>query len=302
MFINSFSSAMREKFGSKVYKLSLSGGMTCPNRDGTLDTRGCIFCGSAGAGEFAAPLRSDLDTQIEEAKKKVAFKAKNAKYIAYFQDFTNTYAPAEKLYNLFTPVVERSDIAALSIATRPDCLPDDVLEVLSQLNRKKPVWVELGLQTIHSDTSRYIRRGYELPVFDKALSDLRSIGVETIVHQILGLPGETKEMMWETTSYIARSGADGIKLHLLYVLRDTDLAEDYKMGRFKTLELSEYIDILEGCIRRLPPEMIIHRMTGDGPKARLIAPLWSGDKKKVLSSINSAFLKHNIIQGSLYNM
>ena len=302
MYINSFSTAMREKFGTKVYKLSLSGGMTCPNRDGKCGTRGCIFCGDSGSGDFAAPLRSDLDTQIEEAKKRVAFKSAGCAFIAYFQDYTNTYAPAEKLYNLFAPVIEREDISALSIATRPDCLPDEVLEVLSRLNKIKPVWVELGLQTAHEESARYIRRGYELPVFEKAMADLKGIGVETVVHQILGLPGETKEMMWETSSYIGKSGADGIKLHLLYVLRGTDLAEDFLAGKFKTLELDEYIDILEGCIRRLPPEMIIHRITGDGPKSRLIAPLWSGDKKKVLAAINKAFQQRCVIQGSLFDM
>lgn len=302
MYINSFSTAMRKKFGTKVYKLSLSGGMTCPNRDGKCGTRGCIFCGDSGSGDFAAPLRTDLDSQIEEAKQRVAFKSAGCAFIAYFQDYTNTYAPAEKLYELFAPVIEREDISALSIATRPDCLPDDVLKVLSRLNKIKPVWVELGLQTMHESSARYIRRGYELPVFEKAMKDLKSIGVETVVHQILGLPGETKEMMWDTSSYIGKSGADGIKLHLLYVLRGTDLAEDYLAGKFKTLELEEYIDILEGCIRRLPPEMIIHRMTGDGPKARLIAPLWSGDKKKVLASINKAFQQNSVIQGSLFDM
>ena len=298
MYINTFSAAMRKKFGCKVYKLSLSGGMTCPNRDGTLGERGCIFC--SGAGEFAAPVCGDMSAQIEAAKAHVSFKAgDDCRYIAYFQDYTNTYAPVSYLEPLFASVIDRPDIAALSIATRPDCLPDNVIGLLARLRKKKPVWVELGLQTIHEKTAEYIRRGYDLPVFENAVKKLKCAGIEVVVHQIIGLPGETPEMIWQTAEYISASGADGIKLHLLYVCRDTDLAEDYTAGKFRTLEPDEYISLLEGCILRISPEVVIHRMTGDGAKKSLVAPLWSADKKKVLNMINSAFRRDNIIQGSL---
>lgn len=298
MYINTFSSAMRKRFGCKVYKLSLSGGMTCPNRDGTLGERGCIFC--SGAGEFAAPVCGDIGAQFEAAKARVSFKAgKDCRYIAYFQDYTNTYAPVSYLDPLFSSVIDRPETAALSIATRPDCLPDDVIGLLSRLRRKKPVWVELGLQTVHEKTAQYIRRGYELPVFESAVKKLKSIGAEVIVHQIIGLPGETPDMIWETSEYISASGADGIKLHLLYVCSGTDLAADYRSGKFRTLDPDEYISLLEGCIMRISPEIVIHRMTGDGAKSSLIAPLWSADKKKVLNLINSSFVRDDVVQGSL---
>ncbi len=283
---NSFNKEMKRRFGCKIYKLALSGGMTCPTRDGTLGTRGCIFCSAHGSGDFAAPKCESIAAQIESAKKLVSKKAKDAKYIAYFQDYTNTYAPVEYLRELFYPAIEPDDIVALSIGTRPDCLPDDVIELLSELNKIKPVFVELGLQTIHPQTAEYIRRGYDLPVFDKAVEDLSANGIEVVVHVILGLPGETREMMLQTVDYVGKSRAKGIKLQLLHVLNGTDLAEDYRQGRFKTLDMDIYIDILIECLRILPPDMIIHRLTGDGAKRDLIAPMWSADKKRVLNEIN----------------
>lgn len=297
MYYHSFNQAMRRQFGDKVYKLALDGGMGCPNRDGTCGVRGCIFCSEQGSGDFAAPRCADIRQQLEAAKARVRQKAPNARYIAYFQSFTNTYAPLAYLEALFTQTINQADIVALSIATRPDCLPPETVELLMRLNRIKPVWVELGLQTIFDDTARYIRRGYALPVFDDAMRRLKQAGLTVIVHQILGLPGETRQMMVETTRYIAASGAGGIKLQLLHVLEGTDLAADWRAGRVPILELEEYLSILADCLRVLPPEMIIHRLTGDGPKRILLAPVWSGDKKRVLNEMNRYFIRENVIQG-----
>ena len=295
MHWNNLNDHLKTKYGTKVYKLALSSGCSCPNRDGTLDSRGCIFCD--GAGAFAES--GDIPTQLEQAKRRVAAKTgDNSKYIAYFQSFTNTYGSVERLEPLYRQAMEPEEVAALSIATRPDCLPQEVLDMLARLQKVKPVWVELGLQTIWPDTARYIRRGYDLPVYDEAVKKLHAIGVEVIVHQILGLPGENREMMVETTRYIGTSGADGIKFHLLHVLRGTDLAVDWQTGRFRTLELEEYISILEDCVRNIPREMVIHRLTGDGAKKDLLAPLWSGDKKRVLNAIHAAFQRDNVEQGS----
>ncbi len=300
MSYRSFSSEIRRRFGEKLYKLSLDGGMSCPNRDGTIGFGGCIFC-SGGSGEFAAGQRPSIEEQLENARARVAFKTGGkGRYIAYFQSYTNTYAPAPQLRELFMPIIQRDDIAVLDIATRPDCLGDDILELLAELNEIKPVWVELGLQTIHESTARYIRRGYPLPVYDRAVSKLKELGIEVIVHMILGLPGETDEMIYETASYIAKSGADGIKLQLLHVLHGTDLAAEYEAGKFETLTIEHYTELLEGCISRLRPKMTVHRITGDGAKRELIAPMWSADKKKVLNYINSAFERHGLVQGSLY--
>lgn len=270
----------KKQFGEKLYKISLDGGMSCPNRDGNLDTRGCIFCSAGGSGDFTPDRRMPLDEQIDDAKKRVASKYKGTHYIAYFQAYTNTYAPVEKLRALFMPVIKREDIAVLSIATRPDCLSDEVLDLLRELNDIKPVWVELGLQTIHEKTADYIRRGYSLPVYDKAMRDLDKIGIHTITHLILGLPGETKEDMLQSVRYVAACGSQGIKLQLLHVLKGTDLASDYEKGLFRTLSFDEYMDLLADCVRLLPKDMVVHRLTGDGPKNLLIAPLWSAEKKE----------------------
>ena len=298
--INSFNSAMKKRFGCKIYKLSLSGGMTCPTRDGTLGTRGCIFCSAKGSGDFAAEPCEDIAEQIKIAKALVAAKAKDAKYIAYFQDYTNTYAPVKRLRQLFTQAVKPDDIVALSIGTRPDCLPDDVIQLLSELNKQKPVFVELGLQTIHESTAEYIRRGYSLDVFDDAVRRLRAAGIEVVVHIIIGLPGETEEMIYDTVRYLADMRIDGIKLQLLHVLEGTDLADEYRQGKFNVLDMDKYIDILENCVRLLPPETVIHRLTGDGAKKDLIAPLWSADKKRVLNTVNTRFREDGVTQASRF--
>lgn len=290
-----------EKFGCKVYKLAISGGMTCPVRDGKISTKGCIFCSNDGSGTFCEKSTDDIYLQIEKAKLRISGKIKDGKYIAYFQDFTNTYAPVDYLKKIFYKAINHPEIVALSIATRPDCLGKDVLKLLEELNKIKPVWVELGLQTIHPSTARYIRRGYELDVFETAVKNLKEIGITVITHIILGLPFETKEMMYQTVKYLGKIGIDGVKLQLLHVLKNTDLAHEYEKGIFETLTPEEYIEILENCIELLPPEVVIHRLTGDGAKKDLIAPLWSADKKKVLNSINSAFKKDKIMQGKKFN-
>lgn len=291
---------LRETFGTKVYKLALDGGFTCPNRDGTLGSRGCIFCSEGGSGEFAQSVRGDLSVQIDKAKALVSAKAKTDKYIAYFQSFTNTYAPVSFLEGLFMQAIERDEIAALSVATRPDCLPNDVLDLLDRLNGIKPVWVELGLQTIHEESARYIRRGYPLSVYDEAVRNLRERNIDVITHIILGLPYESREQMLDTVRYAAHSGIQGIKLQLLHVLENTDLADEYRAGRFSVLEQEEYIDILCECIELLPKDMVIHRLTGDGAKRLLIAPMWSGNKKQVLNSVNRELERRGIVQGARF--
>lgn len=277
---------LRDTFGDKVYKLSLNAGFTCPNRDGKLGTKGCIFCSAGGSGDFAESSSLSITQQIERGKERVAKKIKSGKYIAYFQAYTNTYAPVEILKSKYMEAVNHRDIVALSVATRPDCLGGDVLKLLDEINKIKPVFVELGLQTIHERTARYIRRGYTLDVYDKAVSDLKKIGVNTVVHLILGLPGETKQDMLDSVKYVCESGIDGIKLQLLHVLKNTDLEKDYAQGKFKTLEMDEYLDILKSCVDIIPDNIVIHRLTGDGAKKDLISPLWSADKKKVLNAIN----------------
>lgn len=279
---------LKDTFGCKVYKIALDGGFTCPNRDGTLGTRGCIFCSGKGSGDFAESRNLSITEQIEQGKKRMERKIRDGKYIAYFQAFTNTYGPIEKLRSQFTEAMNHPDVVVLSIATRPDCLGDEVLMLLKELNQKKPVWVELGLQTIHEKTATYIRRGYPLEIYDKAVNDLKAIGVEVITHVILGLPGESKEEMLQSVSYVGDSGVNGIKLQLLHVLKNTDLEKEYLDGHFSVLTLDEYIELIVESIARLPKDMVIHRMTGDGDKKTLIAPLWSGDKKKVLNSLNQA--------------
>ena len=298
MYYHTLNEELRRRFGCKVYKLALDGGFTCPNRDGTIGARGCIFCAGDGSGAFAADRALDIPQQIEAAKVRVAGKNDGGKYIAYFQNFTNTYGSIARMERLFTQALAPEDVAALSVATRPDCLPDAVIALLQRLNTEKPVWVELGLQTIHASTAAYIRRGYPLSVYDEAVRALHARGISVITHQILGLPGETPEMMVETARYIGRSGAEGIKLHLLHVLTGTDLAADYAAGAFETLTLDAYITLLEACLRVLPREMVIHRLTGDGAKRDLLAPGWSGDKKRVINEIRRRFLADDLEQGS----
>lgn len=284
----------RQQFGEKLYKLSLNGGMTCPNRDGTLGRRGCIFCSAGGSGDFAPSSLLSIEAQIEEAKTRVSKKFKGSRYIAYFQAYTNTYAPVEYLRSLFLPVIRREDIAVLSIATRPDCLGEEVLALLEELNRIKPVWVELGLQTIHPETARYIRRGYPLEVYDRAVNSLNGLGIHTVTHVILGLPGESREQMLETVDHVVQQKSGGIKLQLLHVLEGTDLAVEYRGGRFSVMTPEEYADLVAECVSRLPEELVVHRLTGDGPKRILIAPLWSGDKKRVINTINRAIRERRV--------
>lgn len=287
----SFNKYLKDKFGQKVYKISLDGGFTCPNRDGKTGTRGCIFCSKGGSGDFAESREMSITEQIESGKKKVEKKIKSGKYIAYFQAFTNTYAPVEMLRQKYEEAINHPDIVALSIATRPDCLGDDVLRLLDEMNKIKPVFVELGLQTIHQKSAKYIRRGYDLSVYDKAVRDLKEIGVNVVVHVILGLPNESENDMLETVKYVCESGANGIKLQLLHVIDGTDLAKDYKKGLFKTLEFDEYVNLIVKCVKIIPKDIVIHRLTGDGAKKDLIAPLWSADKKRVLNAINKALME-----------
>ena len=278
---------LQERFGCKVYKLSLDGGFTCPNRDGTLDTRGCIFCSAGGSGEFAADRNRSITEQIADAKARVAAKVKDGKYIAYFQAFTNTYAPVEVLKETYEEALACPDIVALSAATRPDCLGEEVLALLAEINRQKPVFTELGLQTIHPASAAYIRRGYPLSVYDEAVENLHRIGVNVVTHVILGLPTETTADMLATVDYVCGK-TDGIKLQLLHVLEGTDLAEEYRNGRVPVMSLEEYVDLIVQCVAHIPPQVVIHRLTGDGAKKDLIAPLWSADKKRVLNAINKA--------------
>ena len=280
-----FNEYCKKTFGEKVYKISIDAGFSCPNRDGTLGNRGCIFCSKGGSGEFAPDRNLPIDEQIELAKERVKEKYKGDKYIAYFQAFTNTYAPAEKLEKIYMPVIMRKDIVALSIGTRPDCLGKDVLDLIRQLNSIKPVIIELGLQSIHEKTAKYIRRGYELNIYDEAVKNLKEIGVHVVTHVILGLPGETKQDMLSTVEHVVKTGADGIKLQLLTVLKDTDLEKEYEKGNVDVLSEEAYLDILNDCVNLLPENMVVHRLTGDPPKSILVAPCWCADKKGVLVKV-----------------
>ena len=276
----------RQKFGCKVYKLSLDAGFTCPNRDGTVGTGGCIFCSGFGGGEFAEGGPEPIAAQLQRAKGRVSEKIKEGKYIAYFQSFTNTYAPLERLRQLYWEAIAPEEIVGLAIGTRPDCLGEDVIALLQEVNAVKPVSVELGLQTIHEETARYIRRGYPAEVYLDGVKRLKEAGIEVVTHIILGLPGETVDMAVDTTRAAVAAGTDGVKFHLLHVLKNTDLAEEYAQGRFETLTMEEYGTWLKACMDALPEDTVVHRITGDGAKRDLIAPLWSADKKRVLNYLN----------------
>ncbi len=320
---------LRQQFGEKVYKLSLNGGMTCPNRDGTVGKGGCIFCSAGGSGEFAADRSLTVTEQIRLQKRALGGKKPARKYIAYFQAYTNTYAPAEYLEKIFTEAIEDDEVVVLSVATRPDCLPAEVLELLDRLNRRKPVWVELGLQTIHPQTARFIRRGYELSCFEEAVRGLRSRGIEVIVHTILGLPGEGRKEILETMDYLNRADIQGIKLQLLHILRGTDLgalyqrqaeseASDFSGTKdagivpepsqdngedcpvIRVLSMDAYIGLILDCVGHLSPDITIHRLTGDGPKELLLAPLWSSRKRTVLNTIHSRMKEEEVWQGKYY--
>lgn len=296
----SLDAMLRERFGEKVYKLALNAGCTCPNRDGTLDTRGCIFCSAGGSGDFAGDAQLPIAEQIAAQKVLLSRKRPANKFIAYFQAYTNTYGPLPKLAKVYGEAIRQPEVVALSIGTRPDCLGEEVLQLLSELNRVKPVWVELGLQTIHPQTARYIRRGYELPCFQQAVEQLRSCGLEVIVHTILGLPGEGQREILETMEYLNGMDIQGTKLQLLHVLQGTDLALDYEKGRFQVYTRDEYIRLLISCLEILSPSIVIHRITGDGPKKLLLAPAWSSRKREVLNALHREMKARDTWQGKHY--
>ena len=292
---------MKSRFGQKVYKISLDGGMTCPNRDGLLDTRGCILCSGSGSGDFAAPRSTSVTAQITQGIEGISKRKKvGRKFIAYFQSFTNTYGPVSYLEPLYKEALAHPDVVMLSIATRPDCLPPEVLELLAECNRIKPVIVELGLQTSNESTAQFIRRGYPLAVYDKAVADLKNLGIEVVTHVIAGLPSETEDDFFATLEHAASCHSDGIKIQLLHILNGTDLAGLYNTGNLKVLTQEQYIDLVIRSIALLPPEMVIHRLTGDGPKDLLIAPLWSSHKRDVLNEIHRQLKQQNIWQGKEY--
>lgn len=297
MRYNSLNNYLRNKFGKKVYKISIDGGFTCPNRDGKISTGGCIFCSAKGSGDFATSKSLSITQQIEQGKERVRSKTKDNSFIAYFQAFTNTYAPIDVLESKFTEAINHKDIVVLSVATRPDCVDDNVLKLLEKLNKIKPVWVELGLQTIKESSVDYIRRGYENSVYVDTATKLRNIGIEVITHIILGLPNESKFDMLRSVDFACKY-SDGIKLQLLHILKGTDLLKDYEDSKFNALTMEQYIDILCDAVSIIPKNVIIHRLTGDGDKKILVAPLWSGNKKVVLNTINKTFEERNIIQGS----
>lgn len=292
---------LRSRFGEKVYRIALNGGMTCPNRDGHIGTGGCIFCSADGSGDFAGRPFLTISQQLAEGKMHLLTKRPVHSYIAYFQAFTNTYAPVSYLESIFTEAIEDPDVKILSVATRPDCLGDDVIDLLKRLNQIKPVWVELGLQTIHPETVRFIRRGYETAIFDQAVQRLRGAGIEVIVHVILYLPGETEEMMLKTIEYLNRCDIQGIKLQLLHILEGTDLAGIYREEHFYVPDMETYIRMLGQCISHLRPDIVIHRLTGDGPKNLLIAPLWTGAKRSVLNRLHQYLKENDIWQGKEYH-
>ena len=297
---HSFDYMLKERFSCKIYKTALNGGMTCPSRDGTLGERGCIFCSQGGSGDFAGDRRDSITEQINKQAEKLAQKRNASAFIAYFQAYTNTYAPVEYLRKIYTEAINHPQVAAVSIGTRPDCLGPDVLALLEELNQIKPVWIELGLQTIHERTAAYIRRGYPLSCFEEAVKALRQRDLDVIVHTILGLPGESRQDILETMEYLNRRDIQGIKLQLLHVLKGTDLAQDYLEGRFSVYTMEEYLDILIDCLEHLSPDIVIHRLTGDGPKDLLMAPLWSSKKRTVLNTLHHECKIRHAYQGRLY--
>lgn len=294
---NSLDYYLKNRFGEKIYKIALNGGMTCPNRDGTLGDRGCIFCSRGGSGDFASDASLSVKEQIEHARRLVEKKHSGSSYIAYFQAYTNTYAPCAYLRKIFTEAIEHPDVRILSIATRPDCLSEEILNLLGELNQIKPVWVELGLQTIHESSAKFIRRGYKLPAFEKAITLLRERRLETIVHVILGLPGEDTKQMLDTIRYLNTKDIQGVKLQLLHILKDTDLADYYDTNPFPVFTMEEYFEIIGHGIANLRPDIVIHRLTGDGPKSLLIAPMWSANKRQVLNRMQAYLKEKDIWQG-----
>lgn len=291
---------LKERFGEKVYKVTLNAGMTCPNRDGTLGRRGCIFCSEGGSGDFAADSGLSITKQIDSQIALLSSKRPIRKYIAYFQAYTNTYAPIGYLEQIFTEAASHPKVTALSIATRPDCLGDEVLQLLGKINQIKPVWVELGLQTMHEKTAQYIRRGYTLSCFEKGARSLRRLNIDVIVHTILGLPGESHQDITQTMKYLNTMDIQGIKLQLLHILKGTDLAEDFQAGKFQSLGRDEYISLVISCLECLDPSIVIHRVTGDGPKDLLIAPLWASRKREVLNLLHHQMKEQHSFQGKQF--
>lgn len=289
--------AMKQQYGAKIYKAALDGGMTCPNRDGTLGTRGCIFCSDSGSGDFASPRCASVTAQIDNAISGISKKVNAAGYIAYFQSFTNTYAPTEYLEKIFYEAILHPQVKILSIATRPDCISDETLGLLRRLNKIKPVWVELGLQSIHERTAAWMRRGYGLSVYDNMVKKLKDGNIKVITHTILGLPGESDEDVMATIRHLNEVKTDGIKLQLLHVLKGTDLAAEYEQGLYRPLEFEEYINLLIKCLEHISPEIIIHRVTGDGPGKLMLAPMWSTKKRVVLNTLHSEMKRRNSFQG-----
>lgn len=290
----------KQTFGEKIYRLSLNGGMTCPNRDGKLSTGGCTFCSEGGSGDFASNYNVSVSAQIEEAKKRIQQKTDCHKFIAYFQAYTNTYAPVSHLRRIFSEVLAEPEVVALSIGTRCDCLSDEVLDLLEELISHKPIWIELGLQTIHNETHAHLNTHTTIELFDDAVTRLHARNIPVIAHVILGLPGETKEMMLETVSHVASLPVSGIKLQLLHILKNTKLANEYETQPFPLFELEEYCDFVIDCLELLPENMVVHRLTGDGPRKLLVAPLWSTDKKRVLNTITRRLKERDTWQGRLY--
>lgn len=291
---------LKELYGEKIYKIAINGGFTCPNRDGKLDTKGCIFCSEGGSGDFASSPSLTIYDQIEEGKKRLTAKKTGHKFIAYFQAYTNTYGPLPLLEKTYSEALSHPDIVGISIATRPDCLTDDIIELLQRMHAKKKVWIELGLQTMHPESSKFIRRGYELACFEEAVRKLNLTDIDVVVHLILGLPHETNQHILETIDYISEQPIQGLKLQLLHILKHTDLADYYLKNGFKTFTQDEYIELLIDCIERIPSNIVIHRITGDGPKPLLIAPKWSANKRMVLNETLKAFRKRHTYQGRLY--
>jgi len=296
--LNSF---LRKKFGQKVFKISLDGGFSCPNRDGTISNLGCVFCSERGSGDFAGDRKSSITEQFEDMKKMMNKKWKNGKYIAYFQAYTNTYADVETLRSLYDEALEQEDVVALAIATRPDCLSEEVLDLLQEYNKKTYLWIELGLQTINDTTARVINRGYKLKVFEDSLEKLRTRGIDVVVHTIFGLPGEGKQDMLNTIDYVAHRDIKGIKIHLLHLIKNTPMVDLYEKGELTFLGKQEYTDIICEAITRLPKEMVIHRLTGDAPRDLLIGPQWSLKKWEVLNEIDDKLSSNNLYQGLYFH-
>ncbi|MBY6839249.1 TIGR01212 family radical SAM protein [Clostridium botulinum] len=293
---------LREKFGEKVFKISLDGGFSCPNRDGKVSKGGCVFCSARGSGDYAGSRNFSITNQFNNVKTMMANKWKSGKYIAYFQAYTNTYAPVDELRQKYEEAINQEGVVALSIATRPDCLEDEVLDLIEELSKKLYVWVELGLQTINDDVAKKINRGYDLKVFDDAMTRLKERNIDVVVHSILGLPGESQDDMLKTIDYIAHSGAQGIKLHLLHLMKDTKMVELYESGELQFLSQEDYIKLICKAVSMLPKEMVVHRLTGDAPRDLLIGPMWSLKKWEVLNAIDKTLEDNEIYQGKNFDM